>query len=201
MEIGVRELKEHLSEYLERAAAGEHLTVTDRGRSKAVLGPVTGGDHIARGIEQGWITPARSPGPIPPAPGSSQGVDVHPRDDRRGPRRRMTFCLDSSALLKRYIDEPDGSAPGTGRAIVRVGCSPRLIPEAPIPCRARASYPSSPATAEPFSDSVASDNLVNSSGCSPAAMIASSRCANRWWGSAARHRSTATCASAPSPCR
>jgi prevent-host-death family protein len=51
MEIGVREFKEHLSEYLERAAGGEHLTVTDRGRPKAVLGPVPGGDHIARGIE------------------------------------------------------------------------------------------------------------------------------------------------------
>lgn len=35
--VGVRELKAHLSEYLERAAAGEEITVTDRGRPKVVL--------------------------------------------------------------------------------------------------------------------------------------------------------------------
>ena len=85
MEIGVRELKEHLSEYLERAAGGEHLTVTDRGRPKAVLGPVPGGDHVARGIEQGWITPARSPGPIPQAPArarASVSIGAMIDDDR-----------------------------------------------------------------------------------------------------------------------
>ena len=86
MEIGVREFKEHLSEYLERAAGGEHLTVTDRGRPKAVLGPVPGGDHIARGLEQGWITPARSPGPIPPAPARARAsVSIREMiDDDRG---------------------------------------------------------------------------------------------------------------------
>ena len=60
MEIGVREFKEHLSEYLERAARGEHLTVTDRGRPKAVQGPIAGGVHFDRCIEHGWISPPRS---------------------------------------------------------------------------------------------------------------------------------------------
>lgn len=68
MDVGVRELKERLSEYLERAARGEHLTVTERGRPKAVLGPLPGGDNLARGIAEGWITPPRSPGPAPPPP-------------------------------------------------------------------------------------------------------------------------------------
>lgn len=68
MEIGIRELKEHLSEYLERAARGETLTVTDRGRAKAVLGPLPGGDNIARGISEGWISPASRTGPKPAAP-------------------------------------------------------------------------------------------------------------------------------------
>ncbi len=68
MDVGVRELKERLSEYLERAARGEHLTVTERGRPKAVLGPLPGGDNLARGIAEGWITPPRSPGPVPPPP-------------------------------------------------------------------------------------------------------------------------------------
>lgn len=48
-----RELKARLSEYLERAAPGEHLTITDRGRPRAILGPLPGGDNIARGIAEG----------------------------------------------------------------------------------------------------------------------------------------------------
>lgn len=68
MDVGVRELKERLSEYLERAARGEHLTVTERGRPKAVLGPLPGGDNLARGIAEGWITPPRSAGPVPSPP-------------------------------------------------------------------------------------------------------------------------------------
>ncbi len=66
--VGVRELKRRLSEYVERASRGEQLTVTERGRPKAVLGPLPGGDHIARGIAEGWITPPQSAGEAPPAP-------------------------------------------------------------------------------------------------------------------------------------
>lgn len=68
MDVGVRELKQRLSEYLERAARGEQITVTDRGRPKATLGPLPGGDHIARGLDEGWITPPAVTGPLPPAP-------------------------------------------------------------------------------------------------------------------------------------
>ncbi|HET8536879.1 MAG TPA: type II toxin-antitoxin system prevent-host-death family antitoxin [Solirubrobacteraceae bacterium] len=64
-EVGVRELKEHLSEYLERAQRGEVVTVTDRGRPKAVLGPLPGRARIDAGIAEGWITPA-SAGPLEP---------------------------------------------------------------------------------------------------------------------------------------
>ena len=42
MEVGIRELKQHLSEYLDRAERGEVVTVTDRGVPKAVLGPLPG---------------------------------------------------------------------------------------------------------------------------------------------------------------
>ena len=41
-DVGVRELKQRLSEYLDRAERGEVLRVTDRGRPKAVLGPLLG---------------------------------------------------------------------------------------------------------------------------------------------------------------
>lgn len=40
VDIGVRELKAHLSECLRRVQAGERITVTDRGRPIAVLAPV-----------------------------------------------------------------------------------------------------------------------------------------------------------------
>ena len=37
--VGVRDLKNRLSEFLRRAADGERITVTDRGRPVAVIAP------------------------------------------------------------------------------------------------------------------------------------------------------------------
>ena len=68
MDVGVRELKQRLSEYLDHAARGERIIVTDRGRPRATLGPLAGGDHIARGVDEGWITPPAKAGPPPPRP-------------------------------------------------------------------------------------------------------------------------------------
>lgn len=62
MDVGVRELKQNLSKYLERAERGELVRVTDRGRPKAVLGPLPGRERIAAGISEGWITEARESG-------------------------------------------------------------------------------------------------------------------------------------------
>lgn len=60
MEVGVRELKARLSEYLRRAERGEVITVTERGRAKAILAPLPGRLHLDQGIEEGWVTrPAR----------------------------------------------------------------------------------------------------------------------------------------------
>lgn len=56
-DVGVRDLKQRLSEYLDRAERGEVLRVTDRGRPKAMLGPVPGRARIEDGIREGWITP------------------------------------------------------------------------------------------------------------------------------------------------
>ena len=57
MDVGVRALKERLSEYLERAARGEVILVTDRGEPKAMLGPVPGRINLDQGIAEGWIRP------------------------------------------------------------------------------------------------------------------------------------------------
>lgn len=62
MDVGVRELKAKLSAYLQRAAAGEHITVTDRGRPVAVLGPPAGLLDFDAAVKAGWLLPATSDG-------------------------------------------------------------------------------------------------------------------------------------------
>ncbi|MGH2948317.1 MAG: type II toxin-antitoxin system Phd/YefM family antitoxin [Solirubrobacteraceae bacterium] len=57
-DVGVRELKQRLSEYLDRAEHGELVRVTDRGRPKALLGPLPGRARVEEGLAEGWITPA-----------------------------------------------------------------------------------------------------------------------------------------------
>lgn len=64
--VGVRELKQHLSEYLERAERGETIHVTDRGRAKAILGPLPGRGRLEQGISEGWVTPPSAPSPLGP---------------------------------------------------------------------------------------------------------------------------------------
>jgi len=64
MDVGVRELKKHLSAYLERASNGEVIQVTERGRPKATLGPVPMAARIELGIGQGWITPGNGESPV-----------------------------------------------------------------------------------------------------------------------------------------
>ncbi len=58
-DVGVRELKARLSEYVERAARGEIIRVTERGRPKAMLAPLPGKLRLEEGIAAGWIRPAQ----------------------------------------------------------------------------------------------------------------------------------------------
>src|SRR6266852_7325423 len=47
--VGIRELKDHLSDYLRQARAGELIVITDRGEPVAELSPAgTAGDAEAR---------------------------------------------------------------------------------------------------------------------------------------------------------
>jgi len=62
MDVAVRELKAKLSAYLQRAAGGEMITVTDRGRPIAVLGPVIETVDLSAAVAAGWVTPATSRG-------------------------------------------------------------------------------------------------------------------------------------------
>ena len=91
-DIGIRELKAKLSECVRRAAGGERLIVTDRGRPVAQLTPLDDStlDDLARieqGVAEGWITPPRRPrglGPARPIPSSSGLTVMEVLDEDRG---------------------------------------------------------------------------------------------------------------------
>ena len=86
MEIGIREVKARLSEYVSRVAAGETITVTDRGQPRAMLVPIESADRVDRGIQEGWITrrSTRQPGaakPHTPSAGTARSEEII-ADDR-----------------------------------------------------------------------------------------------------------------------
>ena len=58
--VGLKALKNKLSEYVRLAAAGETVIVTDRGRPVAEIVPPHPKTEsvIERGIREGWIRPA-----------------------------------------------------------------------------------------------------------------------------------------------
>jgi prevent-host-death family protein len=84
MNVGVRALKERLSEYLERAARGELIVVTDRGEPKAVLGPVPGRLDLERGIAEKWIRPGTAEPPRPARRFKARGATLEALRDDRG---------------------------------------------------------------------------------------------------------------------
>ena len=73
--VGLKVLKNKLSEYVRLAAAGETIVITDRGRAVAEIAPPRRETEsvIERGIREGWITPATDrsgkPPPRKPIPG------------------------------------------------------------------------------------------------------------------------------------
>ena len=71
--VGLKVLKNRLSEYVRAAAAGETVLVTDRNRVVAELvpprpmRPLSDDEFVAQGVREGWLTPAKNPhGPLPP---------------------------------------------------------------------------------------------------------------------------------------
>ncbi len=74
--VGLKVLKNKLSEYVRMAAAGETVLITDRNRVVAELVPPKPGrklsddELIALGVSEGWLTPAKNPGrgPLPRKP-------------------------------------------------------------------------------------------------------------------------------------
>ena len=61
MEVGIRQLRDELSQWIERAKMGHEVTVTDHGTPVARLVPVAVPSGLQRLMDQGLVTPARSP--------------------------------------------------------------------------------------------------------------------------------------------
>ncbi|MGB3411457.1 MAG: type II toxin-antitoxin system prevent-host-death family antitoxin [Microthrixaceae bacterium] len=60
MEAGVRDLRDHLSRYLEAVRDGQEVTVTDHGKAVARLVPLDRPRPLDRLIAEGLATPAKS---------------------------------------------------------------------------------------------------------------------------------------------
>ena len=58
-EVGIRALKQNASAVVAEAASGELVTITDRGRPVAMMGPV-GSDVLADMVRVGRARPART---------------------------------------------------------------------------------------------------------------------------------------------
>jgi len=58
MEVGIRELRGQLSDYLARVRAGDEVIVTDRGTAFARIVPIAGGRAIDRAVAEGLVTRA-----------------------------------------------------------------------------------------------------------------------------------------------
>jgi prevent-host-death family protein len=59
-EVGIRELRDNLSRYLERVRDGEEIVVTDRGRAVARMVPTDQPRPYDRLVAEGTIEPSRS---------------------------------------------------------------------------------------------------------------------------------------------
>jgi antitoxin (DNA-binding transcriptional repressor) of toxin-antitoxin stability system len=74
--VGLKVLKNKLSEYVRLAAGGEIVLITDRDRVVAEIVPpqvgrrqlLTDDEFVLQGVREGWLTPAKIPPghPLPP---------------------------------------------------------------------------------------------------------------------------------------
>lgn len=81
--VGIKVLKNRLSEYVRLAAAGETILVTDRDRVVAELGPPRPGRaerlsdaRLAEAARRGWIRPPILPSGVPPRKPDAPLADI-----------------------------------------------------------------------------------------------------------------------------
>jgi prevent-host-death family protein len=66
--VGLKTLKNKLSEYVRLAASGETVVITDRNRIVAEIVPPRrdSNEFFERGVREGWLTPPTDPANEPP---------------------------------------------------------------------------------------------------------------------------------------
>lgn len=84
MDVGIRELKAKLSQYVTRAGAGETIVVTDRGRPVARLMGLGEPSAVDRGIDEGWIEAPRRNGLGPAHRATASRSTTDALDEDRG---------------------------------------------------------------------------------------------------------------------
>ena len=70
IEVGVRDLRDHLSRWLGQVKNGRDLVITEHGRPVARLTSASGGSKLAAMIAAGAVTPASAP---------AEPADAYPR--------------------------------------------------------------------------------------------------------------------------
>ena len=103
-QVGVRELHDRLSEYLDRVQRGSDVVVTRRGRPIARLSAVESDDALEELVRRGLVDGADSVAAIEAAAGEVARLGL-------GPGRRaaaLNLYFDTSALIKLVVAE-DGS--------------------------------------------------------------------------------------------
>lgn len=74
MDVGIRDLRAHLSRYVEQVKAGEEIVVTEHGKPVARLLPMNGERKIDRLTREGVVIPARSRSDWLPEPIKARGT-------------------------------------------------------------------------------------------------------------------------------
>ena len=107
---GIRELRNYASRVVARARAGERILITVDGVPAAEIGPIAGPPR-ERSLEEliaaGLVVAPREPNEPAGEGAPGQAAWSRPCIGRRGrrPRPRPVIFLDTSALVKRYVDE------------------------------------------------------------------------------------------------
>jgi prevent-host-death family protein len=90
--VGLKTLKNKLSEYVRAAAAGETIVITDRGCAVAAIVPPRPKPEsvMERGVREGWIRPAVRGPDWPPKPIPIEGYTLEQlladlEEDRKDP--------------------------------------------------------------------------------------------------------------------
>jgi prevent-host-death family protein len=87
LEVGIRDLRDHLSSWLDEVKEGNELVITQRGRAIARIVPVSIPTRLQELIDRGTITPAARPrrpaSEIPQIRVPRIDIDAFIRDQRR----------------------------------------------------------------------------------------------------------------------